>query len=57
MPAADSRRAGALPIGLAHGVKLLRAVRQGEPVRWGDVAIDTGSGAVRARKEMESKPA
>jgi hypothetical protein len=36
-------------------VKLLNPVRQGEPVRWADVAVDGGSGAVRARKEMESK--
>jgi predicted homoserine dehydrogenase-like protein len=55
LPAAESRRAGALPIGLAHGVKLLRDVRAGEPVRWADVAVDGGAGAVRARQEMESK--
>jgi predicted homoserine dehydrogenase-like protein len=55
VPAADSRRAGALPIGLAHGVRLAQPVREGEPVRWSDVELDLGSGAVRARREMEAK--
>jgi predicted homoserine dehydrogenase-like protein len=52
-PAADSRRLGALPIGLAHGVRLSAPVRAGEPVRFADVEIDAGAGAVRARREME----
>jgi predicted homoserine dehydrogenase-like protein len=52
-PAADARRADALPIGLAHGVRLSSAVRAGAPVRWADVEIDGGTGAVRARREME----
>jgi predicted homoserine dehydrogenase-like protein len=55
VPAAESRRAGALPIGLAHGVPLVRPVKEGEPVRWDDVRVDAGSGAVRARREMEAK--
>jgi len=54
MPAADSRRIGALPIGLAHGVKLGNAVRQGEAVRWQDVIIDESSEVVRVRREMEA---
>jgi predicted homoserine dehydrogenase-like protein len=53
LPAADSRRLGALPIGLAHGVRLKAPVRAGEPVRWADVDSDAGAGAVRARREME----
>ncbi|HET7827224.1 MAG TPA: SAF domain-containing protein [Anaeromyxobacter sp.] len=53
MPAADARRADALPIGLAHGVRLTSAVRAGAPVRWAEVEIDGGTGVVRARKEME----
>jgi hypothetical protein len=40
MPAAESRRRGALPIGLAHGVRLVRLVRAGEPVLAADVALD-----------------
>jgi len=52
-PAADSLAQGCLPLGLAHGWKLLRPVAAGQPVRWSDVAIDAGSSAVRARREME----
>jgi predicted homoserine dehydrogenase-like protein len=54
LPAAASRAAGALPIGLAHGVRLARPVTDGEPVRWGDVEVDAGSEAVRVRREMEA---
>jgi predicted homoserine dehydrogenase-like protein len=53
MPAADSLAQGCLPLGLAHGWKLLRPVTAGQPVRWSDVAIDASSSAVRARREME----
>jgi predicted homoserine dehydrogenase-like protein len=53
MPAADSLAQGCLPLGLAHGWKLLRPVPAGQPVRWSDVAIDASSSAVRARREME----
>src|SRR5713101_2453363 len=38
MPAADSLRLGALPLGLAHQVKLLNPVGAGEPVLWSSVA-------------------
>ncbi len=54
MPAADSLAQGCLPLGLAQGVKLLRPVAAGQPVKWGDVAHDTGLAAVRLRREMES---
>ena len=47
MPAADSLTAGALPLGLAHGWRLTRAVAAGELVRWTDVAVDASNGAVR----------
>jgi predicted homoserine dehydrogenase-like protein len=53
MPAAESRRIGALPIGLAHGVRLVRPVRAGQPVCEADAALDVASPAVRARREME----
>jgi predicted homoserine dehydrogenase-like protein len=53
MPAADSLAQGCLPLGLAHGWKLLRAVNAGQPVRWSDVAYDANSTAVRLRREME----
>ena len=54
MPAEDSLKAGALPLGLAHGVKMLKPVAQGELVRWSDVAIDGNLAAVKLRREMES---
>ena len=53
MPAADSLAQGALPLGLAHGWKMLRPVAAGQAVRWSDVAVDTNATAVRVRREME----
>lgn len=53
MPARDSLELGGLPLGLAHGVKLLNPVRRGQAVRWTDVAIDTAAGAAGFRREME----
>jgi predicted homoserine dehydrogenase-like protein len=53
MPAAESRRLGALPIGLAHGVRLVRAVRAGAVVSRDDVTLDAASAAVKVRREME----
>lgn len=53
MPAADSLRVGGLPLGLAHGVKLVNEVKAGAAVRWADVAIDESHDAVRFRREME----
>jgi predicted homoserine dehydrogenase-like protein len=54
MPAATSLHIGALPLGLAHGVKLRSAVAAGEPVRWTDVEVDAGNAAVKLRREMEA---
>jgi predicted homoserine dehydrogenase-like protein len=53
MPAEDSLRNGCLPLGLAHGWKVLRKVSQGSPVKWSDVAFDADNTAVRVRREME----
>lgn len=53
MPAADSLKAGGLPIGLAHRVKLTRDVAAGRPVSWNDVAFDANNDAVKFRREME----
>ncbi|HYD58388.1 MAG TPA: SAF domain-containing protein [Burkholderiales bacterium] len=53
MPAGDSLAQGCLPLGLAHGWKLLRPVRAGEPLRWSDVAFDASQPAVKLRREME----
>jgi predicted homoserine dehydrogenase-like protein len=53
MPASDSLKAGGLPIGLAHKVKLVRDVAAGRAVSWSDVSIDEAAEAVRIRREME----
>jgi predicted homoserine dehydrogenase-like protein len=53
MPAVDSLAAGGLPLGLAHGVKLLKPVAAGRAVRWTDVEIDAAQPAVAFRREME----
>jgi predicted homoserine dehydrogenase-like protein len=54
-PAAASLAQDALPIGLAHGVRLLRAVKADQVVTWPDVEIDTSRPAVTARREMEAR--
>lgn len=52
--ARDSVRDGLLPLGLSQGARLLNPVRDGEPVRYRDVAIDETSAAFRLRKSMEA---
>jgi predicted homoserine dehydrogenase-like protein len=54
MPAQASLAQDCLPLGLAHGWKLLRPVAAGQPVRWSDVAYDANAAAVRVRREMEA---
>jgi predicted homoserine dehydrogenase-like protein len=53
LPAADSLRLGALPLGLAHQVKVLNPVKAGAPLLWSDVACDAEGDAMRLRREME----
>jgi predicted homoserine dehydrogenase-like protein len=53
LPAATSHAMGGLPLGLAHQVKLIRPVRQGQSLSWDDVAIDTTTDAYRTRRAME----
>jgi predicted homoserine dehydrogenase-like protein len=55
MPAADSLAKSALPIGLAHKVKLVRDVGVGEAVTWDHVAIDSGNMAAVFRRAMEAE--
>jgi predicted homoserine dehydrogenase-like protein len=52
-PAQESIALGGLPLGLAHGVKLLKPVKAGQAVSWSDVAFDVNSTAVKFRREME----
>jgi len=44
---------GGLPLGLAHGVKLLRPVKKGQSLSWADAAVDTTTRAWRLRREMQ----
>jgi len=53
IPAARSRALGALPIGLASHVRLLREVAAGEFVKASDVTLDDAAQAVRIRRAME----
>ena len=53
MPAQDSIRLKGLPLGLAHGIRLVRDVPAGQPLSWEDVAISRDSQAVQFRREME----
>ena len=55
LPAQASLRRGALPIGLAHGVTLKRAIGAGEIVGWDDVEYDPALEAVAVRREMEAR--
>ncbi|HEX5318261.1 MAG TPA: Gfo/Idh/MocA family oxidoreductase [Stellaceae bacterium] len=54
VPAERSLAEGALPIGLAHKVPLVRDVAAGEIVRWADVSVPD-SEAARARRDMERR--
>ena len=54
LPAATSVQIGGLPLGLAHQVKLVRAVKKGQSLCWADVAIDHNTQAYKVRREMES---
>jgi predicted homoserine dehydrogenase-like protein len=54
LSARDSIKLGALPIGLAHRVKLKNNVAAGTVVRWQDVEIDSACEAVKFRREMEN---
>jgi predicted homoserine dehydrogenase-like protein len=53
IPAARSLALNALPIGLAHHVKLTRDIAAGEFLSAADVELDDSSQAVRIRREME----
>ena len=53
LPASTSAQMGGLPLGLAHQVKLVRAVKKGQSLCWDDVAMDTSLPAYRIRQEMQ----
>jgi predicted homoserine dehydrogenase-like protein len=53
MPARDSMAIGGLPLGLAHGLQLKRAIGADRPIGWNDVAFDAANDAIAFRREME----
>jgi predicted homoserine dehydrogenase-like protein len=53
LPATQSAAMGGLPLGLAHDVKVVRAVKQGQSLTWADVLMDTTTDAYKVRREME----
>src|SRR5579864_1506145 len=55
MPAAASLAAGALPIGLAHRLRLKHDVAHGAAVRWSDVEIDEKDETIKTRRAMEAR--
>jgi predicted homoserine dehydrogenase-like protein len=55
MPTSASLAAGALPIGLAHRLKLKHDVAHGAVVRWDDVAYDAEDETIRTRRAMEER--
>ena len=56
MPAHDSLALGCLPLGLAHGCKMLAPLPAGQPVRWSDVAVDSNDSAVRRARDSAPPP-
>ncbi len=52
--AEKSASVGGLPLGLAHNVKVVRPVKQGQSLTWADVAMDETCSAYKTRREMES---
>lgn len=57
MVANDSLSLGAIPIGLAHGVKLKSHIKEGQIITWDDVEIGAdmeNSVAYKTRREMEA---
>jgi predicted homoserine dehydrogenase-like protein len=56
VPAARSLALGAVPIGLAHGIRLRRDVTLGDIVTAVDVVYEEGNPALAVRREMERVP-
>ncbi len=54
LPSSKSVQVGGVPLGLAHDVKVIRPVPQGQVVTWADVAMDTTTRAYQLRMELEA---
>jgi len=55
LPVEKSLKFGGLPLGLAHKVRVIRPVKQGQSLCWGDVAVDETTHAYRTRRELEAQ--
>ena len=54
IPAETSLQIGALPIGLAHHLRLKNSISEGDVVKWSDVDFDHTNEAIGFRLEMEA---
>jgi predicted homoserine dehydrogenase-like protein len=54
LPSSKSVQLGGVPLGLAHDVKVIRPVSQGQVVTWADVTMDTTTRAYQLRMELEA---
>ncbi|HET8727161.1 MAG TPA: SAF domain-containing protein [Alphaproteobacteria bacterium] len=54
MPSAESLRAGALPIGLAHRLRLKNPVARDTVLTWADVAVDDARPDICLRRDLEA---
>ncbi|HLV29739.1 MAG TPA: Gfo/Idh/MocA family oxidoreductase [Burkholderiaceae bacterium] len=57
LPVERSLTLGAVPLGLAHGIRLKRAVAADAVLTWDDVEIDTSTRAYELRKQLEAMQA
>jgi predicted homoserine dehydrogenase-like protein len=55
LPAATTLARNLLPVGLAHGVRMTRAVKAGQALTWDDVTGMPDNDAVRLRRELEAR--
>jgi predicted homoserine dehydrogenase-like protein len=44
-----------VPLGLAHNVPLIRAVKEGAAITWDDIKIDRTTDAYKLRTSMEEQ--
>ena len=54
VPAENSLQVGALPIGLAHNLRLKKNVNEGDVVKWSDVEFNHQDEAISFRLEMDT---
>ena len=52
--AEDAKALNALPVGLAPGAQVVRPVKRGEIVAWGDVKLDEESTVVKLRRQQDA---